>query len=526
MNAQADADVAIVGAGFAGSEAAWQLARRGLTVALYEMRPLRSTEAHRTDRCAELVCSNSFKSLSLENAHGLLKAELGVQGSLILEGARLHAVPAGQALAVDRDAFAAWITGRLATHPRIRLVRAEVTALAPLLEAHRHVIVASGPLTASALAEDLRRRLGTGYLYFHDAIAPVIHADSLDTSVAFRASRYGRSAGGSRTARDNTSGASGQARDGAAGVAPQARDGTAGVSRTTLDGAAGVSGQTLGAAAGVSGQTLDADEGDYWNCPLSREQYLAFVEAVRTADKVPFRDFETVPVGDLRPFEGCIPIEAMAERGPLTLAFGPLKPVGLQDPRGGRPFAVVQLRQENRSGTLLGLVGCQTKMTWPEQRRVFRMIPGLEHAEFERLGSLHRNTFLNAPMLLDADLALKGEPRLSFAGQLTGVEGYMESTAIGLYVAKRVAARLAGQPAGHTGEGAGESSAERPSPHTMTGALVRYLLETPPATFAPMNSAFGLLDPPPEGLALGKKERKAWLARRALAEMERLEGEP
>ncbi len=512
------ADVAIVGAGFAGSEAAWQLARRGVRVALYEMRPHRTTAAHRTDRCAELVCSNSFKSLNLENAHGLLKAELGVQGSLILAGARQHAVPAGQALAVDRDAFAAWITERLTAQPGIRLIREEVTAIAPLLARHRHVIVASGPLTATALAEDLRTRLGTGYLYFHDAIAPVIHADSLDTSIAFRASRYGRSSSDSR----------------------QAHDGSAVVSRQALDGSTGVSRQALDSSLGVSRQALDAgDEGDYWNCPLTREQYLAFVEAVRTAEKVPFHSFE-----DLRPFEGCLPIEVMVERGPMTLAFGPMKPVGLQDPRsaagasrqargapgasrqalggGGRPFAVVQLRQENRAGTLLGLVGFQTKMTWPEQRRVFRMIPGLERAEFERLGSLHRNTFLNAPALLDADLALKGEPRLSFAGQITGVEGYMESTAIGLYVAKRVAGRLAESP---TRRASGGSVREwpRPSPRTMTGALVRYLIETPARTFAPMNSAFGLLDPSPEGDKLGKKERKAWLSRRALEEMERLE---
>ena len=492
------ADVAIVGAGFAGSEAAWQLARRGLSVALYEMRPHRTTEAHRTDRCAELVCSNSFKSLSLENAHGLLKAELELPGSLILEGARLHAVPAGQALAVDRDAFSAWITERLLAQPRIRLVREEVPALAPLLARHRHVIVASGPLTASALAEDLRARLGTGYLYFHDAIAPVIRADSLDTSIAFRANRYGRSSG----------------------VSPQALDGSAGVPPPEHADSPGISPEGLDGSAGVSRQALDAGgEGDYWNCPLTREQYLAFVEAVRTAEKVPFHAFE-----NLRPFEGCLPIETMVERGPLTLAFGPMKPVGLQDPRsaagasrqapgGGRPFAVVQLRQENRAGTLLGLVGFQTKMTWPEQRRVFRMIPGLEHAEFERLGSLHRNTFLNAPTLLDADLALKGEPRLSFAGQITGVEGYMESTAIGMYVAKRVAARLA------------ERDAPRPSPHTMTGALVRYLIETPAQRFVPMNSAFGLLDPPPEGAAQGKQARKTWLSRRALAEMERLERE-
>jgi len=435
------ADVAVIGAGLAGSEAAWQLARRGLRVDLYEMRPLRPTPAHRTGWCAELVCSNSLKSLAPGNAHGLLKRELEIQGSLILEAAKAHAVPAGQALAVDRDAFAQAVTRRLESHTGIRMVREEVAALAPLLARHRRVIVATGPLTAEPLAEDLRTRTGAAYLAFHDAIAPVVHAESLDTAVAFKASRYGK--GGA----------------------------------------------------------------DYWNCPLSREAYGAFVEAVRTAARVPFHDFE-----DLRPFEGCLPIEVMAERGPMTLAFGPMKPVGLADPRTGhRPFAVVQLRQENRAGTLLGMVGFQTKMTWPEQRRVFRTIPGLEHAEFERLGSLHRNTFLCAPALLDADLALKSEPRLSFAGQLTGVEGYLESTAMGLYAAKCAAARLSGR------------APPRPSARTMTGALVRYLLETPPASFQPMNSAFGLLDPAPDGEALARKSRKAALAERAAAEMEALE---
>ena len=433
------AQVAIVGAGFAGSEAAWQLARRGQSVRLYEMRPQRMTEAHQGADCAELVCSNSFKSIQLENAHGLLKAELAVQGSLILEVARHCAVPAGQALAVDREQFARGVTERLQAHPLIELCRDEVRSVAALLAEHPFVIVASGPLTSSALAEALRDYVGDGYLYFHDAIAPVVLAESIDRSVAFAASRYGKG------------------------------------------------------------------EADYLNCPLNETEYRAFVAAVRDAEKVAFHAFES-----LRPFEGCLPIEVMVERGELTLAFGPFKPVGLTDPRTGqRPCAVLQLRRENRQGTLYGLVGCQTKMTWPEQRRVFRMVPGLERAEFARLGSLHRNTFLNAPRLLDAELALHGEPRLRFAGQITGVEGYMESTAMGLYAAKRVAARLVG--------------AERPRPDgtTMTGALLRYLLETPPERFQPMNASFGLLDPAPE--ALGKRERKAFHARRALAEMERLE---
>ncbi len=431
--------VCIVGAGFAGSEAAWQLAQRGHAVRLYEMRPQRMTEAHQGADCAELVCSNSFKSVQIENAHGLLKAELALQGSLILAVAHETAVPAGQALAVDRAQFARRVTERLEAHPLIELRREEVRSAAVLLAEHPFVIVASGPLTAPELAESLRAYVGDGYLYFHDAIAPVVLADSIDRSVVFAASRYGKG------------------------------------------------------------------DADYLNCPLDEAEYRAFVAAVAAAEKVAFHAFES-----LRPFEGCLPIEVMVERGELTLAFGPMKPVGLTDPRTGRrPFAVLQLRQENRSATLYSLVGCQTKMTWPEQRRVFRMVPGLQRAEFARLGSLHRNTFLNAPRLLDADLALRAEPRLVFAGQITGVEGYMESTAMGLYAARRVAAHLEG--------------AERPRPSgaTMTGALLRYLRETPPERFQPMNASFGLLDPAPEGVR--KHERKAFYARRALAELEGLE---
>ncbi len=444
-----DAHVAIVGAGFAGSEAAWQLSRRGWAVHLYEMRPHRLTDAHRTGDCAELVCSNSFKSTRLENAHGLLKAELALQGSLVIEVARQAAVPAGQALAVDREEFSRRLTARIQALPGVRVMREEVTALGPLLERYAHVIIASGPLTSSALAEDLSRRLGTDYLYFHDAIAPVVTAESIDTSIAFRASRHGRSGG--------------------------------------------------------DGQAEQNVEGDYLNCPLDKAQYLAFVAEVRRAEKLAFHAFES-----LRPFEGCLPIEVMAERGDMTLAFGPMKPVGLEDPRTGRrPFAAVQLRQENRQGTLFGMVGFQTKMTWPEQRRVLRMIPGLEHAEFARLGSLHRNTFINSPRLLDAGLALRGDPRVRFAGQITGVEGYMESTAMGLYAAQRAAAALSGR------------ALARPSADTMTGALVRYVTETPEAHFQPMNSAFGLLNPLPDGVERG--QRKAGYASRALAELERLE---
>ena len=434
-----DAAIAIVGAGFAGSEAAWQLARRGHAVHLFEMRPVRNTEAHRGADCAELVCSNSFKSRLLHNAHGLLKAEMERQGSLLVAGAHAAAVPAGQALAVDRERFARWITARLEAEPLVTLRREPVYDVASMLAAYRRVLIATGPLTAEPLAASIEGILGTSRLAFYDAIAPVVLAETVDPNIAFRASRYGKG------------------------------------------------------------------DDDYLNCPLNETQYLAFVEAVRTAQTMPLHAFE-----DLRPFEGCLPIEVMAARGVRTLAFGPMKPVGLNDPRTGRrPYAVVQLRQENAQATLYGLVGFQTKMTWPEQRRVLRMIPGLAHAEFARLGSMHRNTFIQSPRVLDADLTCRSAPRLSFAGQLAGVEGYMESGAMGLYAAKRMACRESGRvlPA--------------PSPATMTGALVRYLTATPADIFQPMNANFGLLDAAPAHVH--KAERKAFYAQRALEEIDFLE---
>lgn len=436
-------EVAIIGAGFAGSEAAWQLAQRGVRVALYEMRPHNNTEAHQSPDFAELVCSNSFKSQNVENAHGLLKAEMAAQGSLILQVAQASTVPAGQALAVERAVFSRGVTERVSSHPHISVKREEVDDLSVLLKAHQAVIVASGPLTSPALAAALRAYVGESTLYFHDAIAPVVLADSIDTSVAFRASRYGKG------------------------------------------------------------------EADYLNCPLNEAEYRNLVSEIGRAETIAFHAFES-----LRPFEGCLPVEVMVARGELTLAFGPMKPVGLIDPRTGKqPYAVLQLRQENRLGTMYSLVGFQTKMTWPEQRRVLRTIPGLEQAEFARYGSLHRNTFLNAPALLTGDLCLKNEPRLFFAGQITGVEGYMESTACGLYVAKRVAARLKG------------TDYPTPSPNTMIGALVHYVTESDPARFQPMNSSFGLLNPLEENVGgkIGKKARRALYAKRALEEISRLE---
>jgi methylenetetrahydrofolate--tRNA-(uracil-5-)-methyltransferase len=426
-------NVAIVGAGLAGSEAAWQLAQTGHPVTLFEMRPQRMTPAHKTEGCAELVCSNSFKSRSVENAHGLLKAEMMLQGSLILEVAEHHAVPAGQALAIDRVPFSEEITSRLEQHPDITLVREEASDLRKLLTQHPAVLVATGPLTSESLAESLGEFCGSDYLSFYDAIAPVVLAESIDPVVTFRATRY------------------------------------------------------------------DKGEADYLNCPMQLEQYEVFVEAIRKADTVPMHEFE-----DMRPFEGCLPIEVMVERGSDTLRFGPMKPVGLRHPASGESYhAVVQLRQENTIGTLYNLVGFQTKMTWTAQQQIFRMIPGLEGAEFVRLGSIHRNTFLNSPRLLTTRLNFQCEPRLFCAGQLTGVEGYMESTAMGIHAARQIAALLEGR------------TASIPPPTTMFGGLLRYLTETDPKNFQPMNANFGLLDPP--SLKLPKAQRKAWYAERALS---------
>ena len=424
--------VAIVGAGLAGSEAAWQLAERGHAVRLFEMRPVRMTAAHKTGECAELVCSNSFKSRAVENAHGLLKAEMALHKSLILKTGERFSVPAGQALAIDREAFAESVSVQLKAHPKISFCNEEVTDVAELIGFHTHVIFATGPLTSDALAVSLQDILGTQYLSFYDAIAPVVTAESIDMNLAFRASRYGKG------------------------------------------------------------------ESDYINCPMYFEQYEAFVDAVQNAEKVELHQFE-----DTRPFEGCLPIEVMVERGRETLRFGPLKPVGLEQPETGERFhAVVQLRQENAVGSLFNLVGFQTKMTWTAQKEVFAMIPGLENADFVRLGSVHRNTFINGPALLNPQLSLKSHPNVFFAGQITGVEGYMESTAMGILAARQIAASLE------------ERVVSPPSPETMMGALIRYITESNPLTFQPMNANFGLLDPPEKKMR--KADRKTWYAERAL----------
>lgn len=428
--------VVVIGAGLAGSEAAWQAAQAGTWVELWEMRPQVMTPAHQTGDCAELVCSNSLHSNRLESASGLLKEELRRLDSVILAAADAHAVPAGQALAVERRAFAQDVTARLQAHPRIRMVRRERQALLPL---DAVTVVATGPLTSPALAKDIAAFVGTDFLYFYDAAAPIVTAESIDYSRAFWGSRYQR----------------GQA--------------------------------------------------DYLNCPLSEEEYRAFWQALVEAEQAPLEAADA----EMHYFEGCLPVEVMARRGPETLAYGPLKPVGLRDPRTGkRPYAVVQLRREDREGRLFNLVGFQTRLKWGEQERVFRMIPALANAEFVRFGVMHRNTFLNAPQVLLPTYQSRREPRLFFAGQMTGVEGYIESCASGL-IAGRNAARLA--------QGLEPLAFPR---ETMLGAMARFITEADPGNFQPMNATLALL-PPLEPAVRDKRRRHQLLAERALQALER-----
>ena len=432
--------ISIIGAGLAGSEAAWQAALRGAEVTLYEMRPEKQTPAHKTGGFAELVCSNSLRGAGLENAVGVLKEEMRRMGSLIMAAADATRVPAGGALAVDRHGFSDYITQRIEAHPQIHVVRTEVQKV-PLSE-DMVTIVASGPLTEGALADDIARRTGGDSLYFYDAAAPIVSLESVDMTKAYRASRYGKG------------------------------------------------------------------EAAYINCPMTEAEYRAFYEALVTAEKAPTHGFEKEKF-----FEGCMPVEVMAARGEDTLLYGPLKPVGLEHPvTGVRPFAVVQLRQDNAEGTLYNIVGFQTHLKWPEQRRVFGMIPGLEHAEFLRYGVMHRNTFLNAPRHLLPTYQLRGEERLLFAGQMTGVEGYVESASSGL-VAGINAARLA----------RGEAPLVFPET-TCHGALAHYITTGEADHFQPMNVNFGLLPPLPQRIRK-KREKKQRLAERALADIETFRAE-
>ena len=425
-----DKKLLIIGGVLAGCEAAWQAACRGVAVTLCEMKPKRFSAAHCSPLLGELVCSNSFKSEALETGPGLLKEELRRLGSLIIQAADQSRVPAGSALAVDREVFARLITEALEKRPEIEITREEVTSIPE----QGMVIIATGPLTSDAFAQaimELTRRL----LAFYDAISPIVAADSIDFAIAFKGSRYGK--GGA----------------------------------------------------------------DYVNCPMNREEYYRFVKAGREGQKVPLHAFEGAV-----PFEGCLPIEDLAERGADTLAFGPMKPVGLIDPRAGeQPFAVVQLRQENREGTLYNIVGFQTKLTYTEQERIFRLIPGLERAEFVRHGSLHRNTFIDAPRLLRGTLQLKADPRIFFAGQLTGIEGYMESTAMGFLAGVNAARLLTGQ------------EIILPPRTTAVGALVGHITNRFARDYQPMHVNFGLL--PPLGGREGRMEKRQHMADRALRDL-------
>lgn len=429
--------VRVIGGGLAGSEAAWQIAQRGVPVQLYEMRPRRTTPAHQTDWLAELVCSNSLGSDLADRAPGVLKNELRRLGSLLMACADRAVVPAGGALAVDREVFAAQVTRAVHEHPLITIIREEVTSIPA-----GPCVLATGPLTSPALAGELGRLLGTEHLYFYDAIAPTVYAETINMAVAFRASRYGRG---------------------------------------------------------------EADEGDYINCPLTEDEYHRFVAALLEAETITLRDFERE---DARFFEACLPVEQIAARGPQSLAFGPMRPVGLRDPRTGRrPFAVVQLRQDNLAGTLYSVVGFQTNMRWGEQQRVLRMIPGLENAEFARYGMMHRNTFINAPAHLKPSLQFRQRDDLFFAGQITGVEGYVGSIGTGLLAGINAARLVQGQPVWTL------------PPTTMLGALCHYVAHADPQDFQPMKANFGIMPPlavPPRH----KSERKRAFAERAARDLE------
>jgi methylenetetrahydrofolate--tRNA-(uracil-5-)-methyltransferase len=435
------AELTIIGGGLAGCEAAWQAAQRGISVRLYEMRPVRQTPAHITDRLAELVCSNSLGSDLSDRAPGLLKNEIRRLGSLIMQAAARSAVPAGGALAVDREKFAKEVTHSIEGHPLIELRREEVTRIPDT-----PIIIASGPLTSDALAREIAALSGEEYLYFYDAVSPIVELDSVNMEIAFRASRYGRG---------------------------------------------------------------EQAEGDYINCPLTEDEYQTFISALRAAEQIELKQFEQE---DEHFFEMCLPIEELARRGDQALAFGPMRPVGLTDPRTGRrPYAALQLRQDNLAGTLYNMVGFQTNLKWGEQRRVLRMIPGLEEAEFMRYGMMHRNTYINSPRLLEPTMQWRTRPDLFFAGQITGVEGYVGNAATGL---------LAGLNAARLMRGAAPLTLP---PTTMLGALCHYITHAEPKDFQPMKANFGLMPPlnTPRKIRNKKARYQAYVAR-ALQDLDQL----
>jgi methylenetetrahydrofolate--tRNA-(uracil-5-)-methyltransferase len=428
--------VTVIGGGLAGSEAAWQLAERGFNVTLYEMRPQKTTGAHVTDRLGELVCSNSFGSKLPDRASGLLKTELDMLRSLLLDCAERAALPAGGALAVDREMFAQLVTDALNSHPRIQIMREEVTQIP-----NTPTIIATGPLTSQTLAREIAKLTGQEHLYFYDAIAPIVTAESIDMSIAFRANRYDRG---------------------------------------------------------------DEEEGDYINCPMNKDEYERFIDALLAAEKIELHEIERE---DPNFFEGCLPIEQLATRGRDSLAYGPMRPVGLRDPRTGkRPHAVVQLRRDNLIGTLYNLVGFQTNIKWGQQAAILRLIPGLENAEFMRMGQMHRNTFINSPTLLQPTMQFRAREDLYFAGQITGVEGYMGNVATGLVAALNLARTLEGK-AGWV----------IPST-TMLGALCHYVTHAEPKHFQPMKANFGILPELPQHVR-DKRERYAAYVQRAVGEM-------
>ncbi len=426
----------VIGGGLAGTEAAWQLARQGIQVKLYEMRPKQPTPAHTTNQLAELVCSNSLGSVLPHKAPGLLKAELRGLGSLILDCARQTAVPAGSSLAVDRDKFAELVTAKIESEPNITLIREEVTAVPT-----QPAIIATGPLTSSALTASISQLTGEEYLYFYDAVSPIVDYETIDTTIAFRQSRYDK------------------------------------------------------------GQ----DEGDYINCPMTQEEYDRFCDALETAETITLKQFEQE---DPHFFEGCMPVEVMAKRGRKALSFGPMRPVGLIDPRSGkRPYAVVQLRQDNLMGSLYNIVGFQTNLKWGAQKRVLRLIPGLENADFLRYGMMHRNTYINAPRLLQPTLQYRGRADLFFAGQITGVEGYMGNAATGLLAGLNAARLLQGQ-----------MPLIFPT-KTMLGALCHYVTHASIKGFQPMKANFGLFAQPQNKMP--KAERYRWYSERSLTALRR-----
>jgi methylenetetrahydrofolate--tRNA-(uracil-5-)-methyltransferase len=441
----------IIGGGLAGSEAAWQAASCGVRVVIHEMRPVRATAVHKTDRLAELVCSNSFRGDKLDNAVGLLKEEMRRLGSLVMRCADANRVPAGAALAVDRDGFANAVTEAVAAHPLIAVVREEMPRV-PTDPAMFPLIVATGPLTSDTLSADIAALVGGDHLYFYDAISPIVLAESIDSDKVFRASRWGRSLRGPDPI-----------------------------------------------ACGI-----DDGEGDYLNCPLTRDEYERFYRALVAAESATVHDFDKEKF-----FEGCLPIEVMAHRGEDTLRFGPMKPVGLVDPRTGRtPYAAVQLRQDNIAGDHFSLVGFQTQIKWGEQARVLRMIPGLEQAEFVRFGMVHRNTYINGPTVLRDTWQTKARPDLFFAGQISGVEGYVESAASGLIAGRNAAALVLGE-------------APRVPPRTTAiGALAYYVSHAEPRNYQPTNITFGIMAPPDEGRRLRKADRKTAISERALADLD------